>query len=40
MNREFTEQMRMWVVSAFLILCGVIAQAQAVIAYPEPFLTD
>ncbi len=40
MNREFTEQMRMWVISAFLILCGVIAQAQAVIAYPEPFLTD
>lgn len=39
-NNIKIQRMRSWMVSAVLILCSVIASAQAVIAYPEPFLTD
>lgn len=33
-------QYRQWMVSVILLVCGIVAHAQAVIAYPEPFLTD
>ena len=41
MNKKITNnRLRIWMVSAVIILCHVIAQAQAVVTYPDPFLTD
>lgn len=34
------KQFRFWMVSSILILCSVIAGAQAVVVYPDPYLTD
>ena len=34
------KQFRSWMFTAILIFCGVWARAQAVIAYPDPFLDD
>lgn len=34
------ERMRMWIACVVIILCNVIVQAQPVVTYPDPFLTD
>ncbi len=34
------KQYRQWMIATILILCGIIAHAQVVITYPDPFLTD
>ena len=40
MERNLMRQYRQWMATAILFVCCVLAHAQAVITYPDPFLTD